>query len=137
MIKFIYPAVCGERMPKKKGSIFEKDKESEFSAEPEEFLESEEHTETHSEAEIKIHVGDKEAEVYTEEGREHLTVDEGEIAPWEEGFSQGAEDKGEEATCAHCGKPIGDREESVFEREYKGERMLFCSEKCAKSGPKP
>ena len=137
MIKFIYPAARRGFMPKKKGNIFEKDKDSEFADEPEEFLESEEHSETHQEAEIKIHVGDKEAYVYTEEGREELTVDEGEIAPWEEGFAEGAEDKGEEASCAHCGKVIGDREENVIESEFKGEIMLFCSEKCAKSGPKP
>lgn len=122
-------------MPKKKGSIFEKDKESEFKDEPEEFLESEEHAGTHEEAEIKIHVGDKEADVYTEEGREELTVDEGQIAPWEEGFAAGAEDKGEGAACAHCGKGLGDREENIIEREYKGKLMLFCSEKCAKAGP--
>jgi len=122
-------------MPKKKGSIFEKDKESEFQDEPEEFLEPEEHAGDHEEAEIKIHVGGKEADVYTEEGREELTVDEGQIAPWEEGFSKGAEDKGEGAACAHCEKGLGDREENVIEREYKGKLMLFCSEKCAKAGP--
>jgi len=123
-------------MPKKKGSIFEKDKESEFASKPEEFLdEPEEHVESHEDAEIKIHIGEKEADVYTEEGREELTVDEGEIAPWEEGFAAGAEGRGEGTTCAHCEKPLGDREENVFDREYKGVLMLFCSEKCAKSGP--
>ena len=114
----------------KKGSIFEKDKDSEFVDEPEEFLEFEEHAETHEDSEIKVHVGDKEADVYTEEGREHLTVDEGEIAPWEEGFSKGAEARAKGATCAHCDKVLGDREENVIEREYKGKVMLFCCEKC-------
>ncbi len=127
-------------MAKKKGSIFEKDKASEFVDEPEEFLDDpEEHVESHEDAELKIHIGDKEADVYTEEGREELTVDEGELAPWEEGFSEGAEGRGKEGNCAHCGKVLGDREEkakNVIEREYRGELMLFCSEKCAKSGPK-
>ena len=123
-------------MSKKKGTIFEKDDKSEIKGEPEEFLEPEEHEGTHEEAEIKIHIGDKEADVYTEEGREHLTVDEGEIAPWEEGFSQGAEGRGGEAACAHCGKIIGDRAENVIESEFKGKIMMFCSEKCAKGGPK-
>ncbi len=120
-------------MPKKKGSIFEKEKESELSGEPEEFLEPEEHAETHEEAEIKIHVGEKEADVYTEEGREELTVDEGEIAPWEEGFAQGAEGS-ESAHCEFCDKPLGDREENVIEREVKGKLLLFCSAKCASAG---
>ena len=122
-------------MPKKKGSIFEKEKKSEFSDEPEEFIEDEEHAGSHEDMEIKIHVGEKEADVYTEEGREELAVDEGEISPWEEGFAEGAEG-GESAHCEYCDKPIGDREENVIEREYKGKLMLFCSEKCAKAGAK-
>ncbi|HLF54164.1 MAG TPA: hypothetical protein VI612_00400 [Candidatus Nanoarchaeia archaeon] len=119
-------------MPKKKGSIFDKDKNSEFVDEPEEFLEPEEHSDSHAEHETKIHAGEQEADVYTEEGREELTVDEGEIAPWEEGFSEGAEGS-ESGTCAHCGKPLGDRDE-VFEAEFRSKLFLFCSEKCAKSG---
>lgn len=118
-------------MAKKKG-IFEKDKDSEFTDEPEEFLETEEHTETHQEAEIKIHVGGQEADVYTEEGREVLEED-GELAPWEEGFSEGAEGT-ETATCANCKKILGDREEGVIEREIKGDKLFFCSEHCAKAG---
>ena len=120
-------------MPKKKGSIFEKDKDSELVDEPEEFLEDEEHAGTHENVEVKFHVGDKEADVYTEEGREELTEDEGEISPLEEGFSEGAEGS-ESAHCENCDKPIGDREENVIEREIKGKILLFCSEKCAKAG---
>jgi YHS domain-containing protein len=121
-------------MPKKKENVFEKDKESEFLDEPEEFLEPEEHTESHGEAEFKIHVGGKEADVYTEEGREELEEDEGEIAPWEEGFSEGAQGI-EGGHCAHCHKQLGDREEGVIEREFKGKVVFFCSEKCARGGP--
>ena len=120
-------------MPKKKGSIFEKDKDSEFVDEPEEFLENEEHAGSHEDMEVKIHVGDKEADVYTEEGREELTVDGDQISPLEEGFSEGAEGS-ESAHCEQCDKPIGDREESVIEKEVKGKIVLFCSEKCAKAG---
>ena len=120
-------------MPKKKGTIFAKEKKSEFEDEPEEFLEGDEHAGSHEDAEFKIHAGDQEADVYTEEGRDELTEDEGEMAPWEEGFSEGAEAY-EGAHCAHCHKPIGDREENVFEREVKGETLLFCSEKCASAG---
>ncbi len=121
-------------MAKKKGSIFEKEKAPELVGEPEEFLESEEHAGTHEDAEIKIHIGDKEADVYTEEGREELTVDGDEIAPWEEGFIEGAEGS-ESSHCENCDKTLGDREESVIEKEVKGKILLFCSEKCAKAGP--
>jgi hypothetical protein len=120
-------------MPKKKGSIFEKDRDSEFIDEPEEFLEGDEHSDSHEEHEIKIHVGGQEADVYTEEGREELTEDEGEISAWEEGFSEGAEGS-ESAHCENCDKPLGDREENVIEKEVKGKILLFCSEKCAKAG---
>jgi len=118
-------------MPKKKGNIFEKDKKSEFEDEPEEFLEPDEQG-SHEDAEFKIHVGNKEADVYTEEGQDELSED-AEIAPWEEGFSRGAE-LIEGGHCAHCHKPLGDREEDVYEKEYKGETLLFCSEKCASAG---
>jgi len=121
-----------------KGSIFEKDNKSEAPEELQEqheFLESEEQAETQGDAEIKFHVGDKEADIYTESGREELTVDEEEIKPWEEGFAEGATQRGKDGTCAHCKKVLGDREEGVIEREYGGKLMLFCSEKCAGAGP--
>ena len=72
---------------------------------------------------------------YTEEGREEL-VEKGEIKPWEEGFSEGAEQKGELGTCAHCGKPLSQKESEVVEREIDGEKVWFCSDKCAAKGPK-
>jgi len=122
-------------MTEEKGNIFEKDKDSEIVGEPEQFLESEEHTESHAEVEIKLHVGEKETDVYTEEGREELTVDEGEISSWEEGFSEGATGKGQAGTCAHCENVLGDREEGVVEREYQGKKMFFCSDKCAGARP--
>jgi len=119
----------------KKGSIFDKDKDSEFIDEPNEFLEPEEHTDTHTEHSTKISAGEQEADVYTEEGREELE-ESGEIAPWEEGFSQGAVARGELSTCAHCDTVLGGREENIIEREYGGQVRLFCSEKCASAGPK-
>ncbi|MEM3153965.1 MAG: hypothetical protein QW165_00150 [Candidatus Woesearchaeota archaeon] len=119
-------------MPKKKGSIFEKDKESEFEDEPNEFLEGDEHPETPDDFTVKMQVGEKEADIYTEEGREELE-DEGEIAPWEEGFAEGAEGA-EGGHCAHCHKPLGDREEGVIERKQKDVTLFFCSEKCAAGG---
>ncbi len=117
-----------------KDDKFEDEEEFAEDEEPE-FLEPEEHEESHAEHSMKLQVGDEEEDVYTEEGREELLEDD-EIEPWEEGFSEGAEERGELGACAHCGKPLGDREENVFEKEYDDELMFFCSEKCAKSGPK-
>ena len=121
-------------MPKKKGSIFDQPKgeKEEFVDEPDEVLEPEEHKESHAETEIKIHIGDKEADIYTEEGREELEEDEGEIAPWEEAFSEGAQGT-EGGHCAHCHKPLGDRGE-VIEKTLGGQHIFFCSEKCANGG---
>ena len=118
----------------KKGSIFEKDKNSEFEDEQDEFLDAEEREGTHAEHAMKIRVGDREENVYTEEGREELLEDD-EISPAEEGFAEG-EEENEEPMCARCEKIISDRESGVIEREVKGKLYLFCSEKCAKAGPK-
>jgi len=120
----------------KKGSIFEKPKadEEEAVGEPEGFLEGDEHSDSHAEHSLKIRVGDQEEDVYTQEGREEMEESD-EIAPWEEGFAEGAEGS-EGAVCANCNKILGDREESVIEREIKGKLILFCSEKCAKAGAK-
>ena len=109
----------------------EKDNE-ELVGEPNEFLETEEHADTHLEHSTKISAGEQDADVYTEEGREELE-ESGEISPLEEGFSEGAEGP-KTAICAHCGAPLGDREESVIEREISGEQLLFCSDKCAGAG---
>jgi RNA polymerase-binding transcription factor DksA len=118
---------------KKKGTIFEGriEKEEEgLTVEQDGFLEPEEHAGSHEEEGAKLHAGEKGTDVYTEEGREELE-ETGEMQPWEEGFAKGATGKGEYGVCEHCGKPLGDREEEVIEREIKGELKYFCSEKCA------
>ena len=75
---------------KKKASIFEGDlKKQGIQPEKDEFLEPEEHPEESDELEQKMRVGEKEEDIYTEEGQEEL-LDDDEIAPWEEGFSKGA-----------------------------------------------
>lgn len=76
--------------------------------------------------------GNKEEDVYSEEGREKLEEEEG-IEPFEEGFMEGESGEGSLGACAHCGKPLGDREE-VVERKIKGKEVFFCSEKCASGG---
>jgi len=104
-------------------------------AEKDEFLESEEHEGTHEDNGLRIQIGDKEADIYTEEGREELEESE-EVAPWEEAFAEGATGKGEKGVCANCGKPLPQEEDKVIEQEYRGDIYWFCSQKCAKAGVK-
>lgn len=108
--------------------------EEELVGEPNQFLEPEEHEDTHLEHKMDIDAGKQEADVYTEEGREVLTEN-AEIEPWEEGFAQGAEGRGHLAVCAHCGEVLSGDPEKDVEREYSGDVLVFCSDKCAESGP--
>ena len=92
--------------------------------------------ETSEEKSLDIEIGEKEEDVSTEEGREKM-MEGGEIAPWEEGFLEGAEEvKGELGECAHCGKVLNQNQEEVVEREINGELVWFCSDTCASKGPK-
>lgn len=126
-------------MPKKpkKGSIYERpgkqDKDEKVNDESrEQFLdESEEHIERPEEVKKKMHVGEKEVNVYTSEGREEL-IEEGEIAGWEEGFSEG--EASSEAHCGACGSALGQKADNVVEREINHVRYLFCCKECAAKG---
>lgn len=89
--------------------------------------------ETSEEKQLAMEKGEKDEDVYSEEGREELVEDD-EIDAWEEGFSEGAEGKGELATCAHCGKVLNQSKKKLIEREIDGELFLFCSKECAKKG---
>jgi len=82
------------------------------------------------ETEEDMETGQKEEDVYSEEGREKLTED-AEISETEEGFMEGAEGRGEMNCCAYCGKNLGEDEEGVVEREFDGEIKWFCSEEHA------
>lgn len=80
---------------KKKKSIWDID----YKAEDEEYAkesgmedEPEEHEGSHDDAKKSIDIGLEEEDVYSEEGRES-EVDNDEVEPWEEGFSEGAESK--------------------------------------------
>jgi len=119
-------------MPDKEG-VFEKS--DEVVGEEDQFLEPEEHTDAHVEHKIDIAMGGQEADVYTEEGREVLE-ESGEIEPWEEGFAQGAESRGNLAECAQCGKILGEDESRIVERRYDNRLYRFCSDSCASAGPK-
>jgi len=116
-----------------KGGIFEKDKDSEFKDEPEEFSEPGEYEGTRDDQMQKLDSGEKEVDVYSDEGREEL-VESGEIQSWEEGFAEGAEGKGHMGKCACCGDVLG--EDDIVERNIDGKHLVFCSNKCAESGPR-
>jgi ribosomal protein L24E len=77
-----------------------------------------------------IEEGEKDKSVYGEEGREQL-VEEDEIEPFEEGFMEGAEGRGKKSCCAECGKALNSDKGQLFEREFNGETLWFCSDKHA------
>ncbi len=86
--------------------------------------EPEEHEESSDELEFEMETGEKEEDVYTEEGREKL-VEGDEIDSWEAGFSEG--ETGEEAVCDNCKKTPG---KNPIEKIIKGKMRRFCSDKC-------
>ena len=80
--------------------------------------------------------GKLEEDITSEEGREKLVEDD-EISPREEAFSEGAEQKGELATCAQCGKVLSQSKQGTVEREVDGELFWFCCEDCANKFERP
>ena len=68
-----------------------------------------------------------EEDVYSGEGRNDLVEDD-EISAEEEGFMEGAEDDGQNAKCAKCGKLL--KKQNLVEKEIEGEVKWFCSEQC-------
>ena len=73
--------------------------------------------------------GEKNEDVYTEEGREKL-VEDGEISPEEEGFMEGAAQAGQLGKDALTGEPLMDVED-VVETEIDGKVYRFVSEENA------
>tara|TARA_Y100000031_G_C8073033_1_gene315983 strand:+ start:240 stop:542 length:303 start_codon:yes stop_codon:yes gene_type:complete len=78
--------------------------------------------------ELNFETGEKEADVYSDEGLENLQEDD-EISPEEEGFMEGEQHGDHNAKCAKCGK-IFDETDKVYEREINGEVYRFCSKDC-------
>lgn len=74
------------------------------------------------EIEAEMEHGDKEEDVYSEEGREKL-VEDGEIENWEEGFMQGASGGGQLAKDALTGEPL--MGEETVELEIEGKKYRF------------
>jgi len=87
--------------------------------------------ETTEKIESEMESGEEEENVYSEEGREKLAEND-EMEPFEEGFMEGAEGRGQRNCCAECGKLLGEDEENIIEREFEGDLKWFCSEKHAK-----
>lgn len=78
-------------MQKKKSVIMQGDlRRKGIIAEKEEFLEDEEHSESEEDFKQEIATGEKDEDVYTEEGREEM-LEESEISGKEEGFARGAQ----------------------------------------------
>ena len=72
---------------------------------------------------------EREADIYTEKGLEELEEDD-EIAPWEEGFMEGAKGGGQGAKCRKCGKILID---DFIERQIGDQIYRFCSEECSET----
>ena len=82
-----------------------------------------------------IDLGLQDKGVYDEQER-HKLVDDDEMEPWEEGFMEGAEGRGQMTSCARCGKLLGQGKSKTFEKRINGKKMLFCSEDHAEKGPR-
>ena len=84
---------------------------------------------TDEQKEEEMEHGERNEDVYSEEGREKLTED-GEISPEEEGFMEGASDAGQLGKDALTGEPLMDVED-VVEAEIKGVKYRFVNEENA------
>jgi len=89
-----------------------------------------EREETSEEISQDMEHGEKDEDVYSEEGREKL-VEDGEISPEEEGFMKGADDLGQLGKDALTGEPLMDIED-VVETEIDGQVYRFVNEENAK-----
>ena len=104
----------------------ENNNEKDYPAE-EQGIEPEETSEEKSE---DMEHGEKDEDVYSEEGREKL-VEDGEISPEEEGFMEGAAQAGQLGKDALTGEPLMDVED-VVETEIDGKVYRFVSEENAR-----
>jgi len=73
--------------------------------------------------------GERNEDVYSEEGREKL-VEDGEVEPEEAGFMAGAESGGQLAKDALTGEPLMDTD-NVVETEINGQMYRFVNEENA------
>jgi len=73
--------------------------------------------------------GEKEEDIYTEEGREE-EIESDAVDDVGAGFVEGYEEGERAVKCARCGKILG---REYVEVEIGGEIYRFCSEECAKN----
>ena len=88
--------------------------------------------ETSEDIKEDMETGEKEGDVYSEEGRENLENND-EIEPAESGFMEGAEGRGKKGSCAECGALISEDDGNIVEKEINGEVKWFCSEEHAEN----
>lgn len=85
--------------------------------------------ETEDELETEMKTGAKDEDIYDKKGRDLLEEDD-EIAPWEEGFMEGAHDAGQLGKDALTGEPLMGADD-VIEMDYEGKLYRFVSRKNA------
>ncbi|PIN87467.1 hypothetical protein COV12_03680 [Candidatus Woesearchaeota archaeon CG10_big_fil_rev_8_21_14_0_10_32_24] len=85
--------------------------------------------ETSEEISEDMEHGDKDEDIYSDEGRDKLEDDD-EIEPWEEGFMEGASQAGQLGKDALTGESLMDVED-VVETEINGKMYRFVSEENA------
>ena len=83
---------------------------------------------TKEQIEDENEAGEREENLYSQEGREVLLDKEDEITDVDEGFMKGYEEGEKMAICQFCKKVL---EDEVVERDFDGETYRFCSEQCA------
>jgi len=81
----------------------------------------------------KIRTGEKDKDVYSEEGLEELEEDD-EVEAWEEGFAEGAKEDGQLSKDAFTGEVLTtEDEDDIVEMKIKGRLYRFLSEENAEN----
>ena len=88
-----------------------------------------EYAEDSEDVELEMNTGERDVDVYTEEGLEE-ELEQDELSPWEQGFMEGELEGGRLGECETCGKLITEDMEDTHERETEGKRKFFCSKRC-------
>jgi len=84
---------------------------------------------TKEQVEMDIELGEREEDIYTEEGRE-VAVDDDTLTDAEEGFMEGYEEEENAAKCATCHMVL---DQHFVEKNIDGKHYRFCSEACAET----
>jgi hypothetical protein len=77
----------------------------------------------------EMEMGDKEEDIYSDEGREELIDEEDEITDVDEGFMKGYDEEEKTAECTNCGALLIN--ENIVEEEIDDRMYRFCSSECA------